>query len=347
MHIGLFHSDLPQPGRKPGGVSVVVHRLANALAEGGDDRVTVYSLDRRPADASYEHVQLFKGFPWLLASKSARMLVLPALLNFVDFGEVDLLHFHGDDWFYIARRKPLVRTLHGSALREAQSAQSRKRRWAQFLTYGLERISARLADASLAVGDDARMIYSAGQTVNNGVDLQRFHPGEKSAEPSILFVGTWAGRKRGQFIFEQFQRYVLPRIPSAEMIMVSDRCDPGPGVRWVEAPDDQTLASLYRSAWVFAYPSLYEGFGVPYIEAMASGTVVLASPNASAAHIMEGGCSGVIADDASFGIALCRLIEQSALREQFERTAIQRAADFSWSRVADEHRKIYQSVLRN
>jgi len=345
MHIGLFHSDLPQPRRKAGGVSVVVHRLANALAEGGDDRVTVFSLDQRPADAAYEHVRLFERAPWLLNSKFARMLLLPALLNFADFGDVDLLHLHGDDWFYIARNKPSVRTLHGSALREAQSARSHKRRWAQYLTYCLEKLSARFADASLAVGEDARSIYHAGRAVDNGVDLRRFHPGQKSEKPSILFVGTWSGRKRGQFLFEQFQRCVLPQIPSAELIMVTDRCDPGPGVRWVETPDDETLASMYRSAWVFACPSVYEGFGIPYIEAMASGTAVLASPNAGAAHVLEGGRSGMIVDDASFGTALCRLNEDAALRTEYERKGIERSPHFSWSLVAQEHRKIYQCIL--
>lgn len=347
MHIGLFHADLPQPGRKPGGVPVVVHRLANALSEGSADRVTVYSLDQRPADACYEHVRLFEHFPWLLTSKVARMLVLPALLNSVDFGDVDLLHFHGDDWFYIARTKPSVRTLHGSALREAQSAQSRKRRLAQYLTYGLERLSARFADASLAVGEDARSIYTAARAIDNGVDLRRFHPGRKSDNPSVLFVGTWSGRKRGQFLFEQFQRFVRPEIHSAELIMVSDHCEPGPGVRWIEAPDDDTLASLYRSAWVFAYPSVYEGFGIPYIEAMASGTAVLASPNAGAAYILQGGSTGMIVDDASFGGALCRILKDAALRSDYERRGIERSVHFSWSVVAQEHRKIYQSVLQN
>jgi len=345
MHIGLFHSDLPQPGRKAGGASVVVHRLANALAERGDDRVTVYSLDACPADAAYEHVRLFKRAPWLLNSKVARMLLLPALLNFVDFGDVDVLHFHGDDWFYVLRNRPSVRTLHGSALREAQSARSRKRRLAQYLTFGLEKLSAHFADVSLGVGEDARSIYNAGRAIDNGVDLQRFHPGPKSANPSILFVGTWSGRKRGQFLFEQFQRHVLPQIPLAELIMVSDHCDPGPGVRWVETPDDQTLASLYRSAWVFAYPSVYEGFGIPYIEAMASGVAVLASPNAGAAHILQDGSCGTIVDDASFGPALCRLIEDAALRNEFERKGIERSAHFSWPLIAQEHRKIYQSIL--
>lgn len=345
MRIGLFHCELPQPGRKPGGVSVSVHRLANALANNSRDQVTLFSLDAPPPAARYRHVRLFPNVPWIGTSKVARMLLLPALLNTVDFKDIDILHLHGDDWFYFNRPGTTVRTLHGSALREAQSSSSRKRRLAQFLTYGLERLSAQLADTCLAVGEDARLIYEADETVDNGVDLGLFHPGPKSAHPTVLFVGTWAGRKRGQFLFDQFNRFVRPRIPAAELVMVTDQCPSEPGVRWVKFPDDAALAELYRAAWAFGYPSIYEGFGMPYIESMASGTAVLASPNPGAEYVLNGCRAGLIADDNTFGKQLCRLLQEPQLRHGYEQCGLRRASQFGWDAVAAAHRRIYQSLL--
>jgi phosphatidyl-myo-inositol alpha-mannosyltransferase len=345
MRIGLFHCDLPQPDRKPPGVAIAVHRLANALAADARDRVTVFSLDQRPADAAYEHVRLFPRHAWLGRNKAARLLLLPAMLNFADFRDLDVLHLHGDDWFFVRRAARSVRTLHGSALREAQSASSLKRRVAQRVVYGFEHLSARLADWCMAVGDDAAKLYKADQIVNNGVEFSLFHPGEKSPEPMVLFVGTWQGRKRGEFLFRQFHMGVLPRVPSARLVMVSDHCDVAERVTWLKRPDDRTLADLYRQAWVFAYPSTYEGFGIPYVEAMASGTAVVASPNAGAAYVLRDGMDGRIVNDEAFAGAICDLLNEPPARKEYERRGLDRAAGFTWSAVAADHRRAYEQLL--
>ena len=346
MRIGLFHCDLPCHDRKAGGVPVAVHRLGNALAADPRDHVLVFSLDHAPADAAYQHVRLFDGAAWLATRKLARMVLLPAALNFADFRGVDVLHLHGDDWFFVRRRPPSVRTLHGSALREAQSAgASAKRRLAQHAMFRLERLAARLADVCLAVGDDARRLYHADAIIDNGVDLGVFCPGHKSPEPLVLFVGTWTGRKRGEFLARQFREVVLPAVPSARLVMVSDHCEPGPGVEWRQRPGDAELADLYRRAWAFAYPSVYEGFGMSYLEAMASGTAVLTSPNPGASHVLDGGRAGLIAPDDTFALTLCRLLGDESLRRDYEARGLVRARQFSWAAVAREHRKIYQTLV--
>src|SRR3712207_6430465 len=109
MRIALVHTTLPEPGRKLGGVEVVVHRLANALVDAGED-VTVLPLTPRPDDARYRHRRLFPRLPWMARVLPARWLLLPALLNVVDWGEADVVHLHGDDWFLLRRRVPTVRT---------------------------------------------------------------------------------------------------------------------------------------------------------------------------------------------------------------------------------------------
>ncbi len=344
MRIALFHTSLPEPRRKLGGVEVAVHRLANELARRDTDQVTVFSLTPRPAGANYLHHQLFCRSPWLGRNHLARWFFLPFLLNFIDWAGYDVLHLHGDDWFYVRRTCPTIRTMHGSSLREAQFATSSKRRLAGYLTYALERLSVRLATIPAAVGTETARIYGIERLVDNGVDIDLFHPGPKAAEPRVLYVGTWEGRKRGKWLFDLFVRQVLARIPEAKLCFVSDTHRAHPSVIGVQFPDDVTLAGLYREAWVFAYPSTYEGFGIPYVEALASGTAIVCSPNEGALHVLENGRFGVVATDDEFGQRVIDLLLDPGRREELEAGGLSRAGALSWKHVADRHREIYEDA---
>jgi phosphatidylinositol alpha-mannosyltransferase len=350
MRIGLFHFLLPLPGVKPSGVDVAVHQLANALARDGSDDVTVLSLCPRPADALYHHRRLLPDARWPYRSKVFRLYLLPAVLNSLHMAEgLDVLHLHGDDWFYVRRTCPTVRTLHGTALYESRTATSLRRKMSQGIVYGLEHLAARLATVSLGVGPDTVRLYGLDQIIDNGVDTARFHPGppgSKAAAPTVLFVGTWAGRKRGSFLYEKFVNAVRPAVPGAELVMVCDRPPPpSPGVRHVVTPTDDELAALYRSAWVFAYPSAYEGFGIPYLEAMASGTAVLASPNDGANYVLRGGSLGRIVSDADFAPALVSLLLDDAARDRMAVAGRAAAEGLSWAAVAEQHRAVYRRAI--
>jgi phosphatidyl-myo-inositol alpha-mannosyltransferase len=346
MRIALFHTTLPEPGRKPGGVEVAVHRLANELAGRPGDEVTVHSLTPAPADARYRHRRLFPRAPWLARSLPARWTVVPLLLNTVDWGDADVLHLHGDDWFLVRRPVPTVRTFNGTALRESQHAADPKVRVAYRAVWPLERLAARLATLPVALGRDTADLLGLDDVVAYGVDAGRFRPGPKSEHPTVLFVGTWGGRKRGRFAWRAFVDEVLPACPDARLEVVADRCDPHPAVDPVAFPDDDELAERYRRAWVFAYPSTYEGFGIPYVEAMASGTAVVSSPNAGAAWVLDGGRAGVLADDASFGREVAAIVADAGRRRRYEEAGADRAGDFTWPAVADHHRALYERVAR-
>lgn len=343
MKIALFHTTLPEPDRKPGGVEVAVHRLANELAK--QDDVTVFSLTGAPTDALYRHQQLFKDRPALQSNQMLRLFGLPFLMNFVKMDDFDVVHMHGDDWFWISRKSASVRTMHGSALYEARSATSLKRKISQYLVYPLEHIAKLLATVPLAIGPKTSEIYNIPNLANNGVDPELFKPGKKSDHPQILYVGTWEGRKRGGFMFEQFVQHVLPKCPDAELIMVCDRQPTHPNVRSIHFPDDKTLAALYREAWVFAYPSVYEGFGIPYIEAMASGTAVLCSPNDGAHYVLDEGAYGSVVEDQFFAAELVELLTNDEKRLLMIEKGLNRAASFSWKAVADQHRRMYQQAI--
>lgn len=345
MKIALVAASLPEPNKKPCGVDVAVHRLANTLANLAGNEVTMFCLNAPPADARYQFQPLFPQFPWLKTSKLGRLLVFPALLNFVDFRSFDVVHFHGDDWFYLNRPIPSVRTLHGSALNEARSATSLKRKIAQSLVYPLEHLSTRLATIPLAIGTDTASIYQIETLVDNGVHLDRFCSGAKTADPSILFVGTWAGRKRGKFLFETFVQQILPQVPQATLYMVCDSCPAHPRVVDVRVPSDAQLAELFRQSWVFAYPSSYEGFGIPYVEALASGTPIVCSPNVGSTYVLAAGKYGVITEDQAFGPAVVELLTNADRRAQLAENGRDRAQQFSWTTVAQHHQAIYHQAI--
>ena len=346
MRIALFHTTLPEPGRKLGGVEVMVDRLARAMARQDDTEITVFSLTPAPSDAPYKHHRLFPSAPWLYRSLLARYFVLPFLLNFVDFGNAQVLHLHGDDWFYWRRRLPTVRTMHGSALHEARSATSLKRSLAQWLIYVLEHLAARLATVAAAVGSDTARIYGIQQLVDNGVDATQFHSGPKTPYPSVLFVGTLEGRKRGRWLFEVFAEHVLPAFPDAKLWFVGDEFPEHRGVVAVRAPRDEELADLYRQAWVLACASTYEGFGVPYIEAMASGTAIVTTPNPGAKDVLEAGRYGILAEDAVFPSRLVGLLKEAGLRESLAEAGKTRVKHFEWPAVAARHREIFARAIR-
>ena len=341
--IAIFHTTLPQPDRKIAGVESTVHRLANALVESGGVSVTVFSCDPKPLNAAYEHVELFprstKGF-------LKRFIWLPFALNFVDFSKYDILHLHGDDWFFVNRRLPTIRSMHGSALREAQRATSLKRKAVQYLLFFFERLSVLLATTSLAGGEETQRIYGIQQLDDiYGVDNALFKPQSKSPTPLIFYVGTWGGRKRGEMAFNTFVTDILPAFPTAKLYMASDFVPDHPAVIDGGFPSDLELADWMSRSWMFLYPSSYEGYGIPYIEAMASGTTIVTTSNGGAEYVLAQGRYGCITNDNDFGASAVSLMGESSRREQYQEAGIVRAKHFFWDQVAARHVAIYQTTI--
>jgi len=341
MRIGIFHSTLPENSRKPGGVEVFVHRLSQRLAMRGH-HVHVFSFSPPPADAQYQHSRpLGPRTP----TKLRRMTTIPWNLNKLDTAGLDILHLHGDDWFFVRRDLPTIRSFYGSALYEARYATRWRRRTSQTVIFGLELLAARLATRSYSVGPGWPRLYRLSGVLDCGVELNEKSQHGRSKAPSLLFVGTWEGRKRGRFLYEVFSREVRTRLPDAELWMVSDEGFSGDGVTWIRRPSDEQLAQLYCRAWAFCLPSTYEGFGIPYIEAMAYGTPVVASPNVGARYVLNGGHTGLIIDDTKLGDALVRILSDAQLRSRLTQAGHTRANDFGWELVLDAHENAYRETL--
>ena len=117
-------------------------------------------------------------------------------------------------------------------------------------------------------------------------------------------------------------------------------------VRLLGPVPDALLPALMSGATAFCFPSLYEGFGLPVLEAMACGTPVAASNRSSLPEVV--GDAGLLfdpADHEAIGVALSRLISDDKLRQRLARAGLARAHEFSWERTAQATLEGYRSVL--
>lgn len=109
---------------------------------------------------------------------------------------------------------------------------------------------------------------------------------------------------------------------------------------------DTDLPVLYSAAEFFAYPSLYEGFGLPIVEALACGTPVLAADNSCLPEAGGLGAFYVDAEDVtSIAEGIIRLATDAALRKQLRAAGLQHAAQFTWQRSAQQLLDAYARVL--
>ncbi len=337
LKIALAHADLPNQSK--GGVAHAVHHLGNHLVRRGHD-VTMFTLSPAFEECEYQVRQIGGGAP--LSRWSSYLFAFH--LRGADFSGFDVIHAHGDN--YLLRAAPQVRTFHGAARDELAAARSPQRKIKQLLQIGLEKRGARLATLCTGVSSATRArIPSVSRVVSNGVDLGRFAPGPKAENPAILFVGTLGGRKRGAWLAEIFARQILPRFPRAELWSVADAPLPGQNVHNLGRVSLHELAELYRRAHVFCLPSTYEGFGIPYIEAMASGTPVVASPNPGALEITENGRYGIIAPDAELGEALGNLLGDADARAHWAKLGLERAPLYSWDNVVAAYELVYCEAM--
>jgi phosphatidyl-myo-inositol alpha-mannosyltransferase len=351
LRVAIFHATLPPATGRKGGVEATVHRLAEALAREEGVEVTVLSCDDLRIAASYRHRTLGRfalhNGPSGVRDKLLRYVVLPLMLNVVDFRAFDIVHLHGDDWFWFRRRLPTIRTLHGSALREAQTARRFARKALQYCIYPLEHISSRLATRSVAVGADTQRIYDTDAIVGCGVDLALFSPREKAPNPSLVFIGGWNDRKRGSLAFKTFVDEILPRHPDAKLHMIGDFAPEHPHVTLHRGVDDEMLAELLARAWLFFYPTSYEGFGVPYVEALASGTAIVTTKNPGAIDVLDGDRFGVVCEDADFGAKTLELLDDTERRRLLEGAGPARAGTFSTTVTAARYLQLYRDAIKH
>jgi glycosyltransferase involved in cell wall biosynthesis len=208
--------------------------------------------------------------------------------------------------------------------------------------------SARRADRIIAVSDrtkdDLTDRYDIPESkiavVPHGVD-PAFTPAPDAGEGYLLFVGAVQRRKDPRAALEAAQELRMPLIvvgPEKEASLAGELRRLGADVRgYVEKPD---LAELYRGAACLVVPSRYEGFGLPVLEAMASGTPVVAAPDPALVEVA--GDAAVYADQSDLSGAILHALDR---REELRAAGLQRASLFSWAEAARRTVEVYRELL--
>lgn len=321
------------------GVGYQADALARALVRRGHS-VEVWSPSPPMEDATYVQHPIEVG-------RRMRTFRMALALRGIDFGDADVVHAHGDDYWLWSRRAPVhVRTMHGSCFEEARTIPGAKEKLRMVVLGLTELLATAVADRTVLVSPQtARWMPWVRTVIPNGVDAERFAPhGSRADHPVVLFVGTWERRKRGRMLAEAFARDVLPHVPGAELRMVTQDApaDVPAGVTVLGRLSDDALAEEYARAWVFCLPSTYEGFGIPYAEAMTAGLPVVASPNPGARYVTDEGRFGVLTDDESLGRSLRELLTDDEARATWSARSLERSTEFALDRVAAAYERIYR-----
>jgi glycosyltransferase involved in cell wall biosynthesis len=293
-------------------------------------------------------------------------LVAPALLA---RDGIDVVHAPVNVSPHFAKR-PTVVTVHDLAFRlYPEQYPGLKRRYLDALT----RRSVEQADQVIAVSENTRADLLRFYRVNpervrvipNGVDpllrpvddaevLARFRARHQLPDEFILALSTLQPRKNLIALFRAWARLdASTRLPLVVAGARGWKVDPifeevralgiADQVRFTGYAAGDELALWYSAATLFVYPSLYEGFGLPLLEAMACGTPVVSS-NASSLPEVAGDAALLIdpRDVDGLATAIDRLAHDPMLRTDLAKRGIERARQFSWMRTARETVEVYR-----
>ena len=178
------------------------------------------------------------------------------------------------------------------------------------------------------------------------------------AQAFVLYVGNIKPHKNLVRLIEAYDLLRSRGFDDMKLLIIGDEISKLPAlrravhrhklhkhVRFLGYLSDDTLAVLYRLAGVFVFPSLYEGFGLPPLEAMACGTPVVTSNVSSMPEVV--GDAAVLVDPYevdSIADGMQRVLSDSTLSAELRTKGIARAKEFSWERSVARTRELYQEV---
>lgn len=166
----------------------------------------------------------------------------------------------------------------------------------------------------------------------------------------ILAAWTWANDPIGD-LYSLVIAGQLPERPDGRLYFdlpaLVDELDIGRTVRFIGPVDEADKPALYQGAACFVFPSSYEGFGLPPLEAMACGTPVVTTGEASLSEVV-GDAACLIADPADtrqLGAAIIGVVADEKLADDLRERGLKQAAKFSWEKTARETAQVYRQAL--
>jgi glycosyltransferase involved in cell wall biosynthesis len=190
-------------------------------------------------------------------------------------------------------------------------------------------------------------------------DVARVRERYQLDHPFVLYAGNIKPHKNLERLIEAFHMFRRGEFEHVKLVIIGDEISKYAAlrhavhrhklhkhVRFFGFVPHGTLAILYRLAAVFVFPSLYEGFGLPPLEAMASGTPVITSNVSSLPEVVND--AAVLIDPLqpeAIADAIRRVLTNAALRDDLRARGLERARHFSWERSIGRVREIYEEVL--
>jgi glycosyltransferase involved in cell wall biosynthesis len=369
MHIAFDGTTL-RPGRTGVGY-YTEHLLHHAAAQCGDDELTVISNaaieTTRPLP---RHVQLSVSASWLprLVWMQTRA---PRLLRTI---KADVVHFT-NGMVPAFSRVPTVVTIHDMSLTMFPGFHPIRR---VLLNRPFVNLAARRADAIITVSDAAKQdivrLYgiepsrvhvvheapaSAFRVIHDPFELRRVRERYGLAERFILYVGTIEPRKNLPKLIEAFARRRVAGDLPHQLVCAGpygwlsdgieaqiDRLRIPDAVRFTGYVPFEDLPAIYNLAELFVFPSVYEGFGLPVVEAMACGTPVVTG-RVAALNEVTGDAAELVEslEPDALGAALVSLARNRDRREDLSRRGLLRSQSFSWARAAADTINVYRQAV--
>jgi alpha-1,3-rhamnosyl/mannosyltransferase len=372
LRVGLG-TTMIEPGLNGGrldGIGVYTAALQRQLPQ-AHCAVTAFSYPRWGADPAA--ITVGHPMPQSFQAATLRDLLTPAAHRM----HVPVDIFHAPDYRLVRMDCPQVATLHDALpISHPEWCNPRWRRGKNWL----QKAAARKADHVIAVSHFAvdELVACFGidpkrvSVVHNGIDEAWLTPPDPAAvqatlaahdlrEGYFLFVGTLQPRKNLDRVIAAWEQLPAPIRAARQLVVVgapgwsaqatAARLDAarerGENMVWLQQLTDSTaLRHLYAGASVFVFPSLYEGFGIPVIEAMGAGVPVLTSNTSSLPEVSGGAALEVDpCDVGAIAAGMRALADESALRSHCIAAGLARAAALSWRETARQTAAVYHHVL--
>ncbi|MCP9857874.1 MULTISPECIES: glycosyltransferase family 4 protein [unclassified Cyanobium] len=342
------------------------------VAEGSGTAAAIGGLAAALAARGHQVERLVPQGAWprhLLLRRLWFNLTLPRRLAAAQ-GRYDLLVGFDIDGFRVAHRcsVPYVCCIKGVLAEESRCESG----WPRLMLWGLsqlERLNARRAPRVLSTSRycceriEAHYGVPADRLrlVPEGIDTGLWNPAganvaalaalDGAREPhTVLCVARQYPRKRVGDLITAFQS-VHARLPSARLVVIGDGPEHGALVELAQRlglasvvqllgalPDDGAVREWYRRSAVFCLPSIQEGFGIVFLEAMASGLPVVSTTATAIPEVVPQGRAGLLVpprDPAALAEALVKLLTDEALQARCRAYGREHVEPFSWDRVAE------------
>jgi glycosyltransferase involved in cell wall biosynthesis len=351
MHVGLCLLTL-FPGRV-GGSETNVRGLLGAFAAGhGPERLTV--LGNRHLGGEYAGWPV-RGVAAYRPGNSdlTRFLAMNAgrWRPKIDGSEFDVVHYPVTVPVPPVQGAPRVVTLLDVQHHELPGMFSRGERWLRSWAYD---DAARMADLVITLSEHSRrgIVEHLGvpadriEVIGLAVDHAHFTPDGPARDDLgdyVLYPANLWPHKNHARLLAAWQR-----TSGLNLVLTGQTYGKNitaPGVRHLGHVALEDMPALYRGARAVIFPSLFEGFGVPVLEAMACGTPVAASNRGALAEVAGDAALTFDPEDVdAIAAAVERIAGDEPLRAQLRAAGLRRAAGFTWEAAADRHRAAYARV---